>query len=171
MAELTFYTKTELSPSDFGTPVLSKNRETGAFQSFGVRYAADGSMLWSNNEVWYKAWIAGLVMPRSITIKEEQRVRNVLDAAGAAVIKDGRKVTEVVEGEKVWQLLVLKTKTQLENEDEIELWEATRSIRKREKVLAEHNKYTASAKAAAENAVLSDETTAKLDGILSKYGL
>lgn len=171
MADLTFETKTELSPSDFGTPILSKNQETGAFRSFGIVYAADGSTLWSNNEVWYKAWIAGLVMPESITIKEQQRVRNVLDASGAVVIENGRKKTEVVPGEKVWQLMALKTKTQLENELDILEWRATSKMDMRERVLAKHTKYNQTAIAAAEAAVLSDDKKAKIDATLAQYGL
>lgn len=171
MADLKFTTKAELSPSDFGSPILAKNRETGAFQSFGVVYGATGETLWSNNEMWFKAWTAGLVMPKSITIKEQQRVRNVMDAEGKQVMKDGRKVTEVVEGEKVWQLMALKTKTQLENEDEIEVWDATRSITKKQKVLAAHNKYTETVMAAAEGAVLTEEKKASIDATLKMYGL
>jgi hypothetical protein len=169
--ELIFNTETKLSPSDFGSPILSKNNETGAFRSFGIVYGADGSTLWSNNEVWYKAWIAGLVMPGSITIKEQQRVRNVLDAAGAVVIKDGRKVTEAVEGEKVWQLMALKTKTQLENEDDIEVWGSLRSITKKQRVLEAHSKYEQTAIAAATTAVLSEDQLKTINEKLSQYGL
>jgi hypothetical protein len=172
MADLTFDTKTALSASDFGSPILSKNKETNKFKSFGIVYTATGDTLWSTNEVWYNAWIAGLVMPKSITIKEAQRVRNVLDPeTGAVKLKDGRPVTEVVEGEKVWQLMGLKTKTQLENEDAIELWEATRIIDKKTRVLAAHAKYTETALAAAENAVLTDDKKAKVDATLALYGL
>lgn len=169
--QLTFTTKPELSPSHFGSPILAKDRETGRFRSFGITYLETGDTMWSNNEVWYNAWVAGLVMPKSITIKEEQKISNVLDANGKEIMENGRKKTMVVEGVKVWQLKGLKTKTQLENEDEIEVWDSLRSITKKQRVLAAHSKYEETAVAAASNAVLSEEQKTKLNATLAQYGL
>lgn len=168
MAEaLEFKTVEKLSPSDFGgtKAIVAKNSE-GGFRSFGINY--QGNLIWSNDENWYKAWINGSVIPGSITIKEEQRIRNVIDpATGQVVMENGRKKTEAVAGEKVWQLVTLKTKAQLENEDAILVWERTRQYSIKGKIIEERNKYL---KAAQENVAasqLSPEQEAALDELFS----
>lgn len=168
MADLTFDTFKELSPSDFGAPIVAK-KEDGSFRSFGVNY--QGTIIWNNNADWYKAWNDGVVMPKSIIIKEEQLLTKEMDDQNMPVKVNGRQQYVAVEGKKTLVLVSLKTKTQLANEDDIVAWNATRSIAIQQKVLDEHNKYTAAAMKAADGVVITEEKKVELDKIMAKYGL
>lgn len=166
--ELILNTIDSLSPSDFGAPIVAK-KEDGSFRSFGVNYK--GTIIWNNNEDWHKAWRDGAVMPKSIIIKEEQLLTKAKDDQGMLIKENGRQKYVEVPGEKTLVMVSLKTKTQLANEEENEIWDKLRDKRIRTKVLEEHNKYVAAATKAAEGIVLSDEKKAELDSIMAQYGM
>jgi hypothetical protein len=166
--ELTFDTILDKSPSDFGAPIVAK-KEDGSFRSFGVNY--NGIIVWSNNKDWYDAWIAGTVMPNSITLKEEPRLTKAKDEQGMDIKENGRQKYEPVPGEKSLVMVSLKTRTQLSNEEQNTIWLKLKDNRIRTAVLEEHNKYTAAAVAAADGAVITPERKLELDNIMAQYGL
>lgn len=171
--ELTFNTYSEQSPSDFGAPVAKKD-ELGKIISFGVMHTATAQMVWTNNADWYQAWKDGMVMPNSITVREEQRVTKKMDAATGLPEKDPitkKQLYVNVVGEKTMVMVGLKTRTQLDNEEKNIIWSKLKDNRIRTAVLEEHNKYVAAATKAAEGIVLSDEKKTELDNIMKQYGM
>lgn len=158
--------------------MVSKD-ENGNFRSFGVRY--EGDIIWTNDENWYNAWIKGEVVPKSITLQQVQRRTYQINDAGERVMINGRPVLEIVTQEMVdrdpvrypttmvWEITTLKTKSQLQGEDEMEIWEKGRVFEKKERLLTIAEKYNATAKKAAETAVISKEQEAQLDSMLKMF--
>lgn len=169
MATLTFEKFENLSKSDFaGTVRVSKDADA-KFRSFGVSYK--GTMVWTADENWYKAWIAGTVIGGSITLQEEQRMTTKLDANGNPELLNGKKQYVPVEGEKNLVMVALKTKEQLSNEDELEVWEKTRHYAKKEKIMKAAADYNAAVVKLTETTALSAEKKAAADKMLADMGL
>ena len=169
-----FKTVIDLSVSDFGRVVGVSKDSDGKFRSFGVRYGA--ATIWINDEKWYEAWTTGTVVPGSIVLQQVQRRRYKVNDQGERIMENGRPVLEDVTpeiakviGGEVWQweIIKLKTKAQLQGEDDMETWMDTRQLDKQEKRIAAAQKYHATATKAAETAVLSNEQEQQLNKILA----
>lgn len=168
MATIEFKTFADLSKSDFSGQVRVSKDTDGKFRSFGVSY--QGRMVWTADEHWYKAWIAGTVIAGSIILKEEQLMTTKKDDQGNPVIENGRKVYIPVEGQTNLVMVALKTKEQLQNEDDLEVWDKTRVYDKKDRLLKAYNNYNETAKKAAEAAVLTPEQQTKLDAMMAELG-
>lgn len=172
--ETNFKTVKDLSVSDFGRVVGTSKDSDGKFRSFGVRYGAD--TIWVNDEKWYEAWTSGTVVPKSIEVQQVQRRRYKTNDQGERVIENGRPVLEDVTEEiaKIiggnvwtWEITKLKTKSQLQGEDDMEDWMEARPLIRQTNRLEAAQKYHATATKAAETAVLSADQQTKLDAILA----
>lgn len=186
--EIKFETKTGLSASDFGNPRVARDSEQ-KFRSFGVAY--EQGMVWMNDENWYNAWRDGQVIPRSITMRQVQRVRNKIDpATGQVMMANGKKITEIVTQEMldadpsiggntwVWEITKLQTLAQLKGEadvvkqledieDDAELRKVTRTYDLREKKLSAISKYHETASKAAQTAVIGKEQEERINALLA----
>ena len=134
--------------------------------SFGVQY--NGVTVWVPDEVWYKAWVSGTVVPGTIVLQESQRKTYKLDANKERMVDAmGRPILEDVPGEKRVDMVQLHTKEMLENEDDLKAWNQTRNLTVKRKQLDAIHQYNEIAKRAAAVSPLSADETAMIDAYLA----